>query len=194
MNPLAPIIVAVGILIGWTNAHALVELRQAEEQATVARNSNAHALVRLRAAEDARPTDEAPTVQSAATPASPADPGGGGLIEWRPEVERWRSLVSLYFQPADVEHALAVIRCESVGDPDAVNPSSGTGGMFQHRPEYWPARSTAAGWAGADVMDPEANVAVAAWLVYRGGGWGHWSGRAWGVDSCEEYACAQGVC
>lgn len=127
---------------------------------------------------------------------SPSDswaPTPPGQIVWRPEVEQWRPLVQGYFG-AETEHALAVIRCESLGDPQATNPISGTAGLFQHRPQYWPSRSSAAGWAGADIYDPEANTAVAAWLVQHGGGWSHWSGRAWGVASCEEYACAQGVC
>jgi soluble lytic murein transglycosylase-like protein len=127
-----------------------------------------------------------------ADPDPPPPPPVTGIV-WRPEVERWRGLVDRYFTgQGESQRALAIIRCESVGDPDAVNPTSGTAGLFQHRPRYWAARSAAAGWAGADVYDPEANVAVAAWLVHTSG-WQHWSGRAWGVDSCLEYAIAQGV-
>lgn len=88
------------------------------------------------------------------------------------EVERWRPLVAQYFP--DVDKALAVMWCESRGDPSATNLSSGAAGLFQHLPKYWQDRSAAAGWAGADIYDPEANVAVAGWLR-RTGGWGHWA-------------------
>jgi len=91
-------------------------------------------------------------------------------------VEHWSGLVSQYFDPADVAHALSVIDCESIGgDPNAVNPSSSASGLFQHLPKFWAERSAQAGWSGADIFDPEANVAVAAWLAYNTKqGWGHW--------------------
>ena len=87
--------------------------------------------------------------------------------------EQWRTLVSTYFQAGDVDRALGVIACESRGDPSAHNGSSGASGLFQHMPRYWSERSSAAGWSGASIFDPEANVAVAAWLAYSDG-WGHW--------------------
>jgi hypothetical protein len=54
-------------------------------------------------------------------------------------------------------------------------------GLFQHLASMWPERSAAAGWSGADVFDPVANTAVAAWLVYDFGGWSHWypSANCW---------------
>ncbi|MGI8822658.1 MAG: transglycosylase SLT domain-containing protein [Acidimicrobiia bacterium] len=79
-------------------------------------------------------------------------------------VEQWRPLVEVYW-PADlVEDALSVMDCESGGDPDALNPVSGASGLFQFLPSTWTTSSTSAGWAGADVFDGEANIAVAAWL------------------------------
>lgn len=94
----------------------------------------------------------------------------------------WLSLVEAYFAPADVSRALWVIHCESSGNPNAVNASSGASGLFQHLPKFWADRSTNAGRSGASILDPDANVAVAAWLVYSGGGWRHWSPSAgcWG--------------
>lgn len=89
-----------------------------------------------------------------------------------PSVE---ALVFTYFDADDAGRALAVIDCESGGDPDAKNPRSTASGLFQHLASMWPERSVAAGWAGYDVFDPRANVAVAAWLVYEGGGWSHWN-------------------
>lgn len=94
----------------------------------------------------------------------------------------WRPLVSRYFEQDDVARALAVIRCESGGASEAKNPSSSASGLFQHLGSYWDRRTVKAGWDGADIFDPVANVAVAAWLVYEGGGWSHWnpSRHCWG--------------
>lgn len=108
----------------------------------------------------------APTAQPAPTPVhTPAN------------VEQWRGLVATYFAPQDVELALLVIGCESEGDAGAVNPSSGAAGLFQHIPRYWAERSASAGVGGADIFDPAANVAVAAYLVYSDGWW-HWNASA----------------
>jgi hypothetical protein len=166
--------------------------QQAPEWDRLIRRREGEALLALRAAEQARL--EAATVEPPppATTTTTAHPTSG--IVWRPQVERWRGLVDRYFTGVgETEHALAIIRCESVGDPDAVNPSSGTAGLFQHRPELWAARSAAAGIPGADIFDPASNIEVAAWLAHEDG-WQHWSGKAWGVQGCEEWACQQGVC
>jgi hypothetical protein len=89
-------------------------------------------------------------------------------------VQDWRPLVELYFRPEHVDRALRIIACESRGDPAARNPRSSATGLFQHLARLWPSRAAAAGWEGASITDPVANVAVAAWLVYEGGGWSHW--------------------
>lgn len=96
--------------------------------------------------------------------------------------EAWRPIVELYFEERHVNRALRVMRCESGGDPSAKNPRSTASGLFQHLGSLWTPRAERAGWAGADVFDPHANIAVAAWLVYEGGGWGHWnpSRHCWG--------------
>ena len=98
------------------------------------------------------------------------------------DVEAWRPLVAAYFGPSEVERALRVIYCESSGDPGAKNPSSSASGLFQHLRRFWVERSAEAGLPGSDIFDPEANVAVAAWLVHHGGGWSHWnpSRHCWG--------------
>jgi hypothetical protein len=97
-------------------------------------------------------------------------------------VEPWRRLVASYFVDSDVDLALSVMWCESKGDPNAANPRSSARGLFQNMEKYWFERSAAAGWAGASIFDPEANTAVAAWLVYQGGGWSHWNASrgCWG--------------
>lgn len=99
-----------------------------------------------------------------------------------PSVEKWRPLVEEHF-PADfVDQALAVMRCESWGNPFAVNPHSGASGLFQFMAGTWAWTAPAAGYAGAERFDPVANVATAAYLVdysirtgHRNGAWGRWS-------------------
>lgn len=93
-------------------------------------------------------------------------------------VEDWRPLVEQFFAPRHVPRAMRVITCESGGRADAKNPNSTASGLFQHLGSLWPERAAKAGWAGADVFDPVANVAVAAWLVYEHGGWSHWNPSA----------------
>lgn len=85
-----------------------------------------------------------------------------------------RDIVARYFRPEDVNRAVRIAWCESTFNPGSVNPSSGASGLFQHLRHLWAKRSASAGFAGADIFDPEANTAVAAWLLYEGGGWGHW--------------------
>ncbi len=99
-----------------------------------------------------------------------------------PGAEGWRLLVSHFFRAEDVDQAVQVIFCESSGDPNAVNKRSSATGLFQHLPRYWLERSAEVPEAGADMFDPVANAAVAAWLVYDGGGWSHWypSEHCWG--------------
>ncbi len=94
---------------------------------------------------------------------------------WPVGVEQWRSLVTKYFPASQVERALRVMACESGGRPSALG-KDGDKGLFQHLQRFWSDRSVKAGWAGASIWDPTANVAVAAWLQ-RTGGWIHWSCR-----------------
>lgn len=112
----------------------------------------------------------------------PPPPGPYDVVPSRVgSVEDWRPLVEMFFAPRDVDRALRIIRCESRGNPWAKNPGSSASGLFQHLASAWPSRSAKAGWAGSDIFDPVANTAVAAWLVYQGGGWSHWaaSGHCW---------------
>lgn len=96
--------------------------------------------------------------------------------------EDWRPLVEVFFHAEEVDLALRVMACESRGDRRAKNPTSTASGLFQHLASLWSPRAEAAGWKGADVFDPVANVAVAAWLVHEGGGWRHWNSSrgCWG--------------
>lgn len=101
--------------------------------------------------------------------------------DYGPDVERWRPIVeeAIVAMGGPVEDSyrfLSVMRCESQGDPDAYNASSGASGLMQHLEVYWPARARAAGFEGASPFDPVANIYTSAWLIYRatGGGWQHW--------------------
>lgn len=99
----------------------------------------------------------------------------------RAGVQPWRPIVEQYF-PADlVEEALAVMGCESGGNPDAVHPDSDATGLFQFLAPTWVFSSIGAGFPGASRLDAEANIAAAAWLVdhsvrigHPAGRWGHW--------------------
>jgi hypothetical protein len=92
-------------------------------------------------------------------------------------VESWRPLVEKHFAADQVDTAMRVMNCETgaTGDPNSYNSGSHASGLFQQLPKYWDQRAIDAGWEGADIMDPEANVAVSAWLQRYGGGWSHWS-------------------
>lgn len=98
-----------------------------------------------------------------------------GEFSWA--VERWRPIVERYFPEDRIDWALRIIECESHGDPAAKNPYSTASGLFQHLASLWPERSARAGFAGADVFDPFANVAVGAWLLENGGP-GNWVCKA----------------
>jgi hypothetical protein len=97
--------------------------------------------------------------------------------EFRWDVERWRPVVAMYFPENRVNWALRIMECESKGDPQAKNPRSSASGLFQHLARLWPERSEAAGFGDADVFDPFANIAVAAWLL-ENGGTSHWVCKA----------------
>ena len=125
----------------------------------------------------APPAETTPAVvpEPVAEPTPVTAPTTRGLARSIAGVEQWRELVARYFDARYVDDALSVMQGESGGNPDAKNPNSSASGLFQHLARYWDGRSAAAGWAGADIFDPEANIAVAAWLSKGGSDWGHWS-------------------
>lgn len=92
------------------------------------------------------------------------------------QVEQWRKLVEKHFKYQHVTWGLNIIKCESGGNPNAYNASSGASGLFQHLKQYWAARASAAGFPGASPFNGEANIAASAYLLYaNGGGPQHWS-------------------
>jgi hypothetical protein len=117
------------------------------------------------------------TTQPTTTTTSGGDGGGGGGPWDHPgSVEQWRSLVSQFFPANRVEEALRIIDCESNGNPSAVNPYSGASGLFQFLPSTWATTAPNAGYGGASALDPEANIATAAWLAnrYQELGYSYW--------------------
>lgn len=89
-----------------------------------------------------------------------------------------RQLVAAVFRPEDVNHAVRVAWCESSFNPYAIDPGTGAAGLFQLPPASWSAWAKSAGVPGADMLDPQANVAVAAWVVYHGAGWSQFGCRS----------------
>ncbi len=129
-------------------------------------------------ADDDRETTTTTATTTPPAPTTTVDNGGGGdTWDFPPAVERWRSLAAAYFPAGRVDEALAIIDCESLGDPDAYNPYSGASGLFQFLPATWASTSPQAGFSGASPFDPEANVGTAAWLANRYAelGQGYWS-------------------
>lgn len=126
------------------------------------------------------PSTTAASTAPTTTATTPPPPVEGGTFP--AHIERWRPTVASHF-PADlVDEALAVMRCESNGDPEAYNPYSGASGLFQFLPSTWATVSVRAGFEGASVFDANANIGTAAWLsnyyVSRGSSpWAAWTCR-----------------
>lgn len=88
-------------------------------------------------------------------------------------VEMWRVLVEEY--PWPVEEALAIIGCESSGNPDVISRTNDWG-LFQHHFRFWEDRSAQAGYTSfVSPLDPKVNIHVAYWLWNsKGGSWEDW--------------------
>ena len=107
-----------------------------------------------------RPADECQNVPNPGPVVLTAD-----TMRWCPTVAN--HLAKYDWQPHDLFRLLVYMECESNGDPLAVNPSSGTHGLYQFRPSSWESRSERAGHAG-DWRDPHNNIGTALWLVKSG--------------------------
>jgi hypothetical protein len=126
-------------------------------------------------------TEPAAQQDAATTSVAPSTTASNGVVDRSRffDEAQIRSLVETFFNPEDVSRAIRIAWCESSFNPENVNPVTGASGLFQHAPDTWAARSSAAGYPGADILDPEANVAVAAWMLYElPGGWSHWQCQA----------------
>jgi len=71
----------------------------------------------------------------------------------------------------DANRVATIAKCES-----GFNPTADSGyykGLFQHDPNYWPARAERYGYAGASIFDVDAQIGVSTAMM-AGGGWSHW--------------------
>lgn len=125
----------------------------------------------------APPTTTTATTTTTAPESWPPIPISSATYGWRPVLEA-------HFASDLVLDALVIIQCESVGDPDAVNPYSGASGLFQFMPGTWAVASVGAGVGDRSVYDGEANIIAASWLAeyYRSRGMDPW--RPW---ACRTY-------
>lgn len=83
-----------------------------------------------------------------------------------------RAIVSRPFAAEDVSRAIRSAWCASNFDPGYENSETGAAGLFQLTPDHWATYAEPAGFGASDVSDPDANAAVAAWIVYEvGGSW-----------------------
>lgn len=196
-------IVRAGLLIGWLVVSMLVvagfaafsaddETADPQQQVTlntdVGSTAGAVAAMAFVGSASTLPPAEAPAAEldptapnsSVLAVAPPADEGsekqGGVYVRsgYLSESEV-RELISAHFESADVNRAIRVAWCASSFNPSSINPATGASGLFQHLPENWAEHSAAAGRPAASIFDPEANVVVAAWMLYElPGGWSHW--------------------
>lgn len=173
-------------LFAVADAAVAAAYRQALEAETAYRA----ALSTAEAARSAREAEERKETATQATPGTTQPPSSGGTtppgatVEIRPATEAWRPIVAAHFPADRVNEALAIIQCESGGNPDIVNPYSGAAGLFQFMPGTWAAASVSAGVGGRSVFDGEANIIAAAWLsgYYASQGYSPW--QPW---SCRWY-------
>lgn len=95
---------------------------------------------------------------------SPGNGNGSGNSEYTRDeiIQIIYAAADKYGQPrADM---LRVAQCESVLDPNVVNPASGVSGLFQFLPSTWATTP----YADEDIFDPVANSEAAAWMWANG--------------------------
>lgn len=114
---------------------------------------------------------EEPVCPEEPPPGAGATAGGPYATDLTETEEQWRPLIVRYFC-ADyaVEEAMHVMACESNGDPDVVNPASGTTGLMQIHPMHFDDMD-------GPPADPEANVEHARDMYVDAWGWFDWHCR-----------------
>ncbi len=98
---------------------------------------------------------------SAVDPA-PTSPGNAGSYGQDQIIQIIYAAADRYGQPR--EDMLRVARCESVLDPNAVNASGGSYGLFQFIPSTWATTP----YAGDDIFDAYASANAAGWMWQQG--------------------------
>ncbi len=126
-----------------------------------------------------RVTTTTTTVPGSPTTTIPGTTTTTAPTTFPPQIEQWRPLVSQYFPANRVTEALKILRCESNGNPNALNPYSQAAGLFQFLPSTWATTAPQAGFPNASPFDPVANVASAAWLANRYEQLGLYYWQAW---------------
>lgn len=113
----------------------------------------------------------APVEPPAPAPTEPAQPGVDGSDGYSEDeiIQIIYAAADAYGQPR--EDMLRVARCESVLDPNAVNPASNASGLFQFLPSTWATTP----YADQDIFDPVANANAAGWM--------------WSVGRRNEWTC-----
>ncbi len=85
-------------------------------------------------------------------------------------VEKWRPLVSVFFEPSEVDRVMCLMILESRGDELAQNLSSDAAGLMQVMP-FWASHF---GYSYTDLFDPVINLKVASNILDLQG-WTAWS-------------------
>jgi hypothetical protein len=103
------------------------------------------------------------------------EPGSGegdmfGYVGSGFDVESWRPLTALYFDPDHLDRVLCLMTAESGGDPAARNPVSGAAGLMQVMP-FW---AEVFGYATDELLRPDINLWVASQILDQQG-WTAWS-------------------
>jgi hypothetical protein len=83
----------------------------------------------------------------------------------------WAAFLA-YGIPEWANWGVATAACES-----ELHPGAWDGyytGLFQHDPNYYPARAAAAGLPGSSPWNPVDNAMTTAWMIKAGYGWQHW--------------------
>ena len=107
----------------------------------------------------------------------PAPPSSRAPTPWDGSTAFWEPLVREYFPPAAVASALAIIECESGGNPHAKNPRSSAAGLFQFLESTWDEVAPPLGAGSYDsgaVFLPAWNVAAGAAYSAGGSDWSRW--------------------
>ena len=87
------------------------------------------------------------------------------------QVEQWRSLVASIWPASQVDNVLAVMQCESGGDPNAHNTNGeDSRGLMQIN--VGPGAHTQ--WASYNLFDPTTNLQLA-YQLWQQSGWAPWS-------------------
>jgi uncharacterized protein YraI len=154
---------------GWVSADFLaLEGAAPAAPATEAPATEAPAEVPVTEVPTEAPATEVPTEAPATeAPTEPVVDGSDGYTEDE-IIQIIYAAADQYGQPR--EDMLRVARCESVLDPNAVNPSSNASGLFQFLPSTWATTP----YAEQDIFDPVANAEAAAWM-WDNGRRGEWT-------------------